>query len=50
MCLYLAHAEYIFAVISNNQTFSVMEKKTEHRKHFLSRRVHINVYIKRSEK
>ena len=35
MCLYLAHAEYIFAVISNNQTFSVMEKKTEQRKHFL---------------
>ena len=32
MCLYLAHAEYIFAVISNNQTFSVMEKKTEQRK------------------
>ena len=35
MCLYLAHTEYIFAVISNNQTFSVMEKKTEQRKHFL---------------
>ena len=29
MCLYLAHAEYIFAVISKNQTFSFMEKKTE---------------------
>lgn len=35
MCRYLAQARYNFAAISNNQTFSVMEKKTEKRKHFL---------------
>ena len=35
MCLYLEYAQHIFAVISNTQTFSVMEKKTEQRKHFL---------------
>ena len=35
MCPYLAQASNIFAAISNNQTFSVMEKKTEQRKHFL---------------
>ena len=35
MCPYLAQASNIFAAISNNQNFSVMEKKTEQRKHFL---------------